>query len=314
MIIRYLTQATVGYLLLRFTPGSNLNPKTIIIIISSIMILYISLEYLMAKMYSLKQNNTITSETSNVETHCSSCSPPKSNIEGFANTMPDNESNDDSMIADELGNSRNKMLANKYNLDADYKDPNNNPPLTTENRTSSDWDGYINKSQEQLEKERKEQMNRFLLDEQARTQHEADAINQKRLEMARNTKEFEKELQARMDPYNDPPTSYTTSKNKVIEQKIEDKVTMQHTDFNTLQVPDNYRANNDEFGYSFIKPEHWYPLPPNPPICVTDNRAAIYPAYTDGAPIDAKIWNNSRFSTPFMRINNEAMSQMYEGK
>lgn len=77
---------------------------------------------------------------------------------------------------------------------------------------------------------------------------------------------------------------------------------VQYTDYNILPVtPEDSRLY--EYGYSFLPPEKWYPVPPHPPICVTEKRCPIYPITTTGTPIDMKEWDASRRITPGDVIN-----------
>jgi hypothetical protein len=75
-----------------------------------------------------------------------------------------------------------------------------------------------------------------------------------------------------------------------------------YTDYNILPVtPENSRLY--EYGYSFLPPEKWYPVPPNPPICVTEKKCPVCPVTTIGTPVDMKEWNDSRRITPGDVIN-----------
>jgi len=80
---------------------------------------------------------------------------------------------------------------------------------------------------------------------------------------------------------------------------------MLYTDFNTLQVPQNYKYTEDEYGYSMIPPTNWYPVPPHPPVCVSEKQAAVCPVYTEGTNLDLKLWHQSRRITPPDRINTD---------
>lgn len=66
---------------------------------------------------------------------------------------------------------------------------------------------------------------------------------------------------------------------------------LKYTDYNHMPMSDNNR--NYEYGYSFLPPEKWYPQPPFPPICVTNNPTEVSALYTTGTPVDVKEWNNS---------------------
>lgn len=134
------------------------------------------------------------------------------------------------------------------------------------------------------------------------------------------------ELQKKMDPFNDPGHSYSTDPNRVTTndptipnsiRKIgkgsstsrqEDGVIkneMVYTDHNSLPVADGYKSDADQYGWSYLPPEKWFPQPANPPVCVTEKRSAVTPIWTTGVPMDLKEWNSSRRVTPPMGINTE---------
>jgi hypothetical protein len=76
----------------------------------------------------------------------------------------------------------------------------------------------------------------------------------------------------------------------------------QYTDYNILPVtPEDSRLY--EYGYSFLPPEKWFPVPPHPPICVTEKKCAVCPVTTTGTPTDMKEWNDSRRITPGDMVN-----------
>jgi hypothetical protein len=84
---------------------------------------------------------------------------------------------------------------------------------------------------------------------------------------------------------------------------IRDELPYNNDDFNHLPVPDNYNTGSFEYGYSFLPPERWYPTPPHPPVCVTQQRCNVCPSNTTGAPVDVKEWNDARRIMPPDNIN-----------
>lgn len=77
---------------------------------------------------------------------------------------------------------------------------------------------------------------------------------------------------------------------------------VQYTDYNILPVtPEDSKLY--EYGYSFLPPEKWYPVPPHPPVCVSEKKCAVCPVTTTGSPTDMKEWDASRRITPGDVIN-----------
>lgn len=84
---------------------------------------------------------------------------------------------------------------------------------------------------------------------------------------------------------------------------------MQYDSFNTIPVPDNYSSGDFDYGYSFLPPEKWYPQPPIPPVCVTNQRCNVCPSNTQGTPIDVKEWNESRRVSQPDNINTKYITE-----
>jgi len=75
-----------------------------------------------------------------------------------------------------------------------------------------------------------------------------------------------------------------------------------YVDYNNF--PQHDLANAEfESGYSFLPPSQWYPVPPHPPVCVSEKRCPVCPVFTTGLPADLKEWNASRRIMPPDRIN-----------
>jgi len=80
------------------------------------------------------------------------------------------------------------------------------------------------------------------------------------------------------------------------------KSEIQYTDYNILPVtPEDNKLY--EYGYSFLPPSMWYPVPPHPPVCVSEKRCPVCPVTTTGTPVDMKEWDSSRRITPGDVIN-----------
>lgn len=75
-----------------------------------------------------------------------------------------------------------------------------------------------------------------------------------------------------------------------------------YIDYNSMPPPiDNIWPSDTS--YSMIPPEKWYPIPPHPPVCVTDKQCPVCPVYTEGTNINLKDWDNSRRVMPPDNIN-----------
>jgi hypothetical protein len=70
-----------------------------------------------------------------------------------------------------------------------------------------------------------------------------------------------------------------------------------------VPVPDNYKTEASEYGYSFLPPEKWYTPSPYPPMCISEKKCPVCPVFTSGTPIDVKEWHESRRITQPDGIN-----------
>lgn len=74
-----------------------------------------------------------------------------------------------------------------------------------------------------------------------------------------------------------------------------------YTDYNSLPVPTT--GDTFENGFSFLPPAQWFPVPPHPPVCVTEKVCPVCPIFTEGTDINLKEWNQSRRISPPDNIN-----------
>ena len=65
----------------------------------------------------------------------------------------------------------------------------------------------------------------------------------------------------------------------------------------------NLNSGSFEYGYSFLPPSQWYPVPPHPPVCTVEKTCPVCPINTTGLGTDLKEWNASRRVMPPDQIN-----------
>ena len=107
-----------------------------------------------------------------------------------------------------------------------------------------------------------------------------------------------------MKPFIDPDSrTGTRYQDDVIKNENE------YTDFNIIPVPIHLNKYDYEYGYSFLPPDKWFPVPPHPPVCVAEKRCSICPITTTGTPVDMKEWDQSRRITPGNQINTKYIKE-----
>ncbi len=67
---------------------------------------------------------------------------------------------------------------------------------------------------------------------------------------------------------------------------------MIYSDFNRL--PPSFIDKDFEYGYSFLPPKDWYPLPVYPPVCATNKSCLVQPVYVDSSTMDLKEWHQTQ--------------------
>ncbi len=84
---------------------------------------------------------------------------------------------------------------------------------------------------------------------------------------------------------------------------------MNYTDYNTLPIGANIDSKTDDFSYTFLPPDKWYPIPPHPPVCVTEKQCPVCPMNTSGTTADLKEVGNASRITPGDQINTKYINE-----
>lgn len=87
---------------------------------------------------------------------------------------------------------------------------------------------------------------------------------------------------------------------------------MIYSDFNRL--PPSFNDKDFEYGYSFLPPKDWYPLPPYPPICVGSVNHMPQPVFLDSLTADLKEWHETQKITPPDSINTTYITNEMNSK
>lgn len=87
---------------------------------------------------------------------------------------------------------------------------------------------------------------------------------------------------------------------------------MIYSDFNRL--PPSFNDNDFEYGYSFLPPKDWFPIPPYPPVCVSNCSSQAQPVYLDTTTMDLKEWHETQKFTPPDSINTTFITNELNSK
>ena len=114
--------------------------------------------------------------------------------------------------------------------------------------------------------------------------------------------------------YRTDTQKYDTGRTRSQEGVMKADNEMQYTDYFIMPITAEDEGSFEE-GYSMLPPSKWYPVPPHPPVCVTEKQCPVCPVLTSGAPVDLKEWNDSRRITPGDVINIDyAKDKMNSGR
>lgn len=84
---------------------------------------------------------------------------------------------------------------------------------------------------------------------------------------------------------------------------------MPYTDYNTLPIGAKIDTKVDDFSYSFLPPDRWYPIPPHPPVCVAEKQCPVCPMNTTGTVVGLKEWGEVSRITPGDQVNSNYINE-----
>ena len=114
--------------------------------------------------------------------------------------------------------------------------------------------------------------------------------------------------------YRTDTQKYTTGETRAEAGVMKADNEMLYNDYFIMPITAEDEGSFEE-GYSMLPPSKWYPVPPHPPVCVTEKKCPVCPVMTSGAPVDLKEWNDSRRITPGDVVNIDyAKDKMNSGR
>ena len=313
-VLRYVLQAIIIYLLLRYIPFIKLETNKAMIVTIILTILLIAIEYLCywctKPTVGVSENTQSLSSIENFQSgSCDSCKvepfeqkPPETNNspkcrivcdgddvkEGFEEIKRDIKERPKAEEIPKLPEMikqdtvRETVQESVRDFGGMYYDEN--PYYNRYNNEDSKYSTDIRQD----------------LDTRAtrdRERREIVDVNRSRMafdEQAHSTKGYD-------TAYQDPGAKSEKRKGLDIHKRIEGDLDneLPYGNYNYLPVAEGYKSHDYEYGYSFIPPEKWYPMPPIAPICVTSKRENVCPMFTQGAPADVKeFFSSSRITGP----------------
>jgi ferredoxin len=84
---------------------------------------------------------------------------------------------------------------------------------------------------------------------------------------------------------------------------------MPYTDYNSLPIGANVDSKVDDFSYTFLPPDKWYPVPPHPPVCIAEKQCPVCPVTTTGALANLKEWGEASRVTPGDQVNTTYLNE-----
>jgi hypothetical protein len=84
---------------------------------------------------------------------------------------------------------------------------------------------------------------------------------------------------------------------------------MPYTDYNSLPIGADINTKVDDFSYTFLPPDKWYPVPPHPPVCIAEKQCPVCPVTTTGSTANLKEWSEASRVTPGDQINTTYLNE-----
>jgi len=310
-VLRYILQAIIIYLLLRYVPYIQLETGKAIIVTIILTILLIAIEYLCywctkpavenfqsascdsCKIEPFEQKPQETNNASNAP-KCRIVCDGDNIKEGFEETKPEMKpeikpvmeekkeeipKRPDVVKQDMVRESQQESVQNFGGM---YYDEN---PYY--NRFNNQDGKYSTDIRQDLDTRAS----------RAREQREIVDVNRSRMafdEQAHSTKGYD-------TAYQEPGAKSEKRKGLDVHKRIEGDLDSElpYGNFNMLPVAEGYKRHDYEYGYSFLPPEKWAPLWARPPVCTISKRENVCPMFTQGAPADVKeFYSSSRITGP----------------
>jgi len=310
-VLRYILQAIIIYLLLRYVPFIKLETNKAIIVTIILTILLIAIEYLCYWCVKPSVENFQSSSCDSCKIESFEQKPqnpvpnnaPKCRIvcdgddikEGFEETKPivrqvpkqEPAHEEPPKIPKPPEIIRQDMVKESEqesvrNFGGMYYDEN--PYYNRYNNEDSKYSRDIR--QELDTRESRDRERREIVD-----------VNRTRLaidEKAHSTKGYD-------TAYQEPGAKSEKRKGLDVHKRIEGDLDNEipYGDYNMLPVAEGYKSHDYEYGYSFIPPEMWAPQWARPPICTISKRENVCPMFAQGAPADVKeFFSSSRITGP----------------
>jgi hypothetical protein len=84
---------------------------------------------------------------------------------------------------------------------------------------------------------------------------------------------------------------------------------MPYTDYNTLPIGAGIDSKVDDFSYTFLPPDRWYPIPPHPPVCIAEKQCPVCPISSSSEVATLKEWGEASRVTPGDQVNTTYLEE-----
>lgn len=308
-VLRYILQAIIIYLLLRYVPFIKLETNKAVIVTIILSILLIAIEYLCYWCMKPSVEN-FQSVQSGI---CTSCKvepfgqkpqneAPKCRIvcdgdkvkEGYEDTTQEIKPEERRVQSESTEDVPKKpdIVKNDMSREVEQENVRNFGGMYYD-----EWPFYnrYNNDDTKYSTDINQELNTHT--DRAREQREIIDVNKARMamdEQAHSTGGYE-------TAYQEPGAKSQKRKGVDVGRRIERDLDneLPYSDFNMLPVGEGYKSHEYEYGYNFLPPEKWSVQWARPPVCVIDRKQNVCPVYTQGAPTDVKdFFSSSRITQP----------------
>jgi len=272
-LLKYLVQGAIIYLLFKYVPKEPMNDKDIIIITSIVILSCVVLENINSLYFNYDNKPTLPLAPTEESKCTSQCAMPKQQPKSESEEHKEHLENVSAIDTNSLSSAISSTGSIATSLVSSM--PSSSPKTESINTNSET-------------KEHKTNCDPVHTNPNSKKSHYDD------LHMTRN-----EDGSYTIKPMRNPQTEAVGSRAE--DGTLNDEMSYNYRDYNTLHVDPN--EGSFETGYSILPPKDWYPVPPHPPVCVSEKVCPVCPVYTEGTNLALKEWNESRRITPPDEIN-----------
>lgn len=285
-LLKYLGQGIVIYFLFKYIPKEPISDRDLLLITLIVILSYAVFENIYT-LYNNDNQELISSVQCN--TQCDKQCTVKENFDNFATEHMSGSTKKQPLKPTPI-NKHNNLSTQQINTPVSETAPaiihNENTNQSTQQVQQETTVKVLSKGYiqvEEMEKQRSNEEKEFNVSKMATTGREA---------LPEITQPGIKRNKDGSFTITVPSVQSAAITTQQLDDEMKPAVPYNYTDYNTLPVPTTW--DTWENGSSFLPPAQWFPVPPHPPLCITDKACPVCPAFTNGATVNFQEFSQSK--------------------